>query len=120
MKGWFVGLALVGAAFQPAYGKGLLIDDIIDLAMQDSPEVKMAEESYEIGKYEARSYLAQALPRIDFNYRVSRADQVLSPTSGAQSEDGSPSRFELDDYSWTLRLTSPLYTFGRVGSLYTM
>lgn len=115
-----------------AKAEGLRIDDIINMAIQDSPDVILAKQEYQIGKNEARSYLAQALPRIDFEYRFTKADQLLSPTSGGlstgssggeggdASSGASVNRIKLDNYDWTLSFTSPLYTFGRVGSLYSM
>ncbi len=126
----FLAAGLFIAISASAKTRKLGIDDIISMAIQDSPDVRLVKQDYEIGKNEARTYLAQALPRLDFDYSFSKLDQLLTPTSGggtisnsggdSSQSQSSPPRLKLDNYGWTLSFSSPLYTFGRVGALYDM
>ena len=103
---------------QRILARGLSVEDVLNLADQKSPDIELIRQTYEAGRYQARAYLAQALPRVDFSYRFAKNDIVLSPTQGGGTSG--IDRLKIDDYSWSVNLGAPLYTFGRVGALYTM
>ena len=96
---------------------GLTLEEVIRLARVNAPEIKIASSQASASQYEAQAYLSQAFPTLDFEYQAQRS--VSSPTifetGGAQVDE-----FRATDYNWALRFATPVYTFGRVGALYTM
>ena len=115
----YIALLTLAVAFasQPLTARSLTVEDVIRLAKQDAPAIRVVNARAEASQYEAQSYLAEAFPKLDFNYDLSRQNQSLNifQAGGQPIEEVSS-----DNYRWALRLEGPLYTFGRVGALYTM
>ena len=111
-------IAVLASLLIPTLGYAAVsLSQLLDMARNHAPQLQSIQADKSEGHFQAQSYLAQALPRLDLSLQQVELDAAASPLmSPGQSID----RFKYGNFSWELNLSSPLYTFGRVGSLYDM
>jgi outer membrane protein TolC len=106
---------------QAAEPRILSLDQLIEMAQETSPELKMAEQDILVAKSEYKEAKGGLLPQLDLigtggpmqdaHFPVV---QILSPTTGrivSQDEGGKIGVFGRLDFI----ITQPLYTFGKIG-----
>ncbi|MCB9228533.1 MAG: TolC family protein [Deltaproteobacteria bacterium] len=100
-----------------AFAKELSLDEILEMAQGDTTGKRLIEASYHSQMAETMIYRSAALPQLNFLYSAQKSslsllDQGLPP--------GSPERMSGNEYSWRLNLEAPVFSFGRIGTLWQL
>ncbi len=106
---------------QAAEPRVLSLDQLIEMALKTSPELKMAEQDILVAKSEYKEAKGGLLPQLDVTGTAGPVQdarfpivQILNSTTGrivSQDEGGKIGIFGRLDFV----LTQPLYTFGKIG-----
>ena len=97
----------------------LSVEDAVASALSRGEPAAMAREDIRIAEAQKSEAFSNALPKVSFDAIYNR--NLKSPVIFFPDEDGNNQAIKLgedNEYSATLSLSQPLYTFGRVSSAY--
>jgi len=92
----------------------LNLDDVLSLARRRTPSRIIIEESYNSGLAQIKRYRAEALPALDLRLQSSRSSLSLIDQAGTPDQK----RAFGNEHSYSLELRAPVYSFGRLSSVY--